>query len=184
MRNNINPEILRQLLRYEPETGKLYWLSRPQSMFPSERTWKSWNTRCAGGPALEFTMDNGYLIGGILGKTYLAHRVIWALVHGAWPSAEVDHINGVRNDNRIANLRAVTRTENGRNVCRRKNNTSGVTGVSFDNERNKWCARIRVNYRVCMLGRFDTFDAAVAARRAAEQRYGFHENHGREKAAA
>src|ERR1041384_5937819 len=88
-------EHLRQILRYEPETGKLYWLERPVSMFvggpytPSRRA-ASWNARCAGKEAFTYVNSAGYRTGAVDNYLLLAHRVIWALVNGYWPD-RVDH---------------------------------------------------------------------------------------------
>jgi len=71
------------------------------------------------------------MYGTFMRKTYAAHRVAWFLHHGAWPMGEIDHINGNAQDNRIANLRDVTHKENTRNMKRRSDNTSGITGISY-----------------------------------------------------
>nr|WP_175479900.1 HNH endonuclease signature motif containing protein [Paracoccus homiensis] len=107
-----------------------------------------------------------------------AHRVAWAVIHGRWPNGEIDHINGDRSDNRLANLREVTKRENHRNMAIRSDNTSGVTGVYWAREKGKWAAYIKADKMVA-LGRYDTFAEAVAARRAAEKVLGYHPNHGR-----
>jgi hypothetical protein len=99
------------------------------------------------------------------------------MVYGDEPQ-DIDHINGNRRDNRIANLRAVDRRENMRNARLRSNNTSGIVGVTFSRDRKKWVAQIN-DGKVRSLGRFDKFEDAVEARKAAERRAGFHPNHGR-----
>lgn len=171
-------ETLRKLLRYNPQTGALTWLERSASMFKTERAWNTWNARFAGKPAL--TSDSrGYRIGSIFTRSYFAHRVAYAIYHGEWPDDQIDHINGKRSDNRIANLRAVTRQENARNMKRPKDNKSGVMGVSWCNYTQKWKATINVRGRYITLGRFDCFLAASMVRRKAETNYGFHVNHGR-----
>lgn len=180
-----SPEVLRQLLRYEPETGRLFWRKRPPKFFvggrPSpEIVATKWNTRHAGKEALTANNSSGYLHGSVRNRTLRAHRVIWAIVHGEWPD-EVDHINGVRNDNRLTNLRSVTRADNGRNLCRRRDSTSGVTGVYWDKRWRKWRAEIKVDYRPLYLGHFHKRESAIAARKDAERKYGFHPNHGRPK---
>ncbi len=118
----------------------------------------------------------GYVQFQYQGQTYKAHRVIWLCIHGCWPG-ELDHINGNRADNRIENLREVTRQENLRNQKVRINSSTGVMGVTRDGK--KWRARIRVNGKFIHLGYFDAMEGAVAARKAADIKYGFHENHGR-----
>lgn len=168
-RCDITPELCRQLLRYEPETGKLFWLQRADN--------PQFTGRWAGKEA--FTcLCAGYRTGRLFDHLFMAHRVIWAICNGAWPKQDIDHISGNRSDNRLSNLRAVDRTTNTQNqgLCRR--NKSGHVGVSWCAERGKWDARIKANGRVVLLGRHGSFEDAVAARTAAEVRYGFHENHG------
>jgi hypothetical protein len=174
-----DPELLRKLLRYEPETGKLFWNHRPLEMFGKKRIWATWNTRWAGREAFTSTDGHGYQQGQLLSRRMHAHRVIWAVMTGRWPTGQIDHINGVRNDNRLLNLREVSVSENRKNQRRRLNNTSGVTGVSWAHDKQKWLADIRVDGKQIYIGRFDDFEDAVAARKAAEKTYGFHPNHGR-----
>jgi hypothetical protein len=168
---DITPELLRKLLRYEPDTGKLFWLHRPREMFTLDREFKRWNNRYAGTEA-SYDRATGYRGAFVFRKSFSAHRLAWAIHYNEWPTGDLDHINGVRDDNRIANLRVVTRTENARNAKRRCTNKSGVTGVIW--YRGKWRA-----YIVTHLGLFDTLEEAAAARKAEERRLGFHENHGR-----
>jgi hypothetical protein len=92
---------------------------------------------------------------------------------GAWPPAEIDHVNAHALDNRWANLRSATRTQNNRNTRIRKNNTSGYKGASWDARRQTWVAQITANRRNHRLGDFSTAEAAHAAYcRAAERLHG------------
>ena len=178
-----SPEVLRQLLHYEPETGKLFWKPRDISLFEGkyrQRAHAIFAARFEGKEALTADNGYGYKQGRIFDKLHMAHRVIWALVHGEWPSQDVDHINGNRSDNRAENLRAVSRTENMRNARRPNHNTSGHIGVRWQPNAGKWRARIKVDRRTIHVGYFDSLDAAVAARKEAEAVYGFHQNHGRD----
>lgn len=181
----MEPAELRKLLRYEPETGKLYWLPRPAGMFATQRAASTWNSRYANTEAFTASLPNSrdsetaYLQGNVLSKHHLAHRVIWAIVYGEWPKDQIDHINGDRADNRLKNLRQVSVVENGRNQKLRKSNNSGVMGVHWYGARNSWQVYIDINRKRVHVGYFTDFDAAVSARRAAEVKYGFHENHGR-----
>jgi len=111
------------------------------------------------------------------GKGYKVHRLIWLLVHKTWPENQIDHIDGNGLNNRIENLRDVPQAENNKNAKKRKDNTSGHAGVY--RFRDKWQVRIKVSGRLIHLGLFTNLDEAVAARKAAEAKYGFHENHGR-----
>jgi hypothetical protein len=121
----------------------------------------------------------GYRRGCFQGREYYAHRVAWALHTGAWPKGEIDHINGDKADNRIANLREVTKVENSRNMPLPANNTSGHIGVAWSKSDKRWTAYIKVGGRRRYLGNFLEKDDAIAARKAAEVRFGFHPNHGR-----
>lgn len=174
----LDPALLRQLLRYEPDTGLLFWHRRPVEMFPDKRAWKIWNTRYAGKEAFTSGKD-GYRNGRIFNRPFRAHRVIWAIFYGENPAMEIDHINGDRSDNRIDNLRHIAGAENQRNKSINKNNTSGFLGVCWDISRRKWSARIWADGGEVALGRFKAFDDAVAAREAAIVKYGYHPNHGR-----
>ncbi len=180
-------DVLQTVLRYEPESGKLFWLERPVSMFSdtglggADAAARTWNTRFAGKEALHTVNGRGYSFGTLFGRNVLAHRLAWALHTGDWPDDEIDHINGCGTDNRIANLRKVSGSENKRNKSIPSNNTSGCIGILFDRRGRKrpWIAKIGIHGKRVILGYFATRDDAIAARKAAEVEYGFHENHGR-----
>lgn len=169
---------LRELVAAEIDVGTLTWRERPESMFPLRRTALAWNRRYAGRPALNATDERGYLHGRIFNRKYYAHRVLVALSTGEWPK-EVDHINGDVTDNRQTNLRAVTHQENGRNQRCGSSNKSGVRGIHWSPRRGVWCAQIGVDMRRIGLGEFVDKESAIAARKEAERKYGFHTNHGR-----
>jgi hypothetical protein len=176
-------EVLRQLLRYDPGTGKLFWKGRAPDLFAEgghsqEHRARLFNDRYAGTEALSAINRQGYPHGSVLGCNYLAHRVIWALVTGECLDAEIDHIDGNPANNRIENLRVVDRKGNMMNVALRKKNTTGAHGIQLMKS-GKWRARIKDNGREVHLGYFYSKDAAIAARKAAQQKYGYHANHGR-----
>lgn len=176
----IEPEKLSTLLSYDPATGKLFWLPRPAEMLLTQKSARTWNTRYSGGEAFTTLNASGYYHGTLFGKTHAAHRVAWALAHGAWPEGEIDHINGDRSDNRLANLRDVSAAENRKNQTRSRANTSGVTGVHWCNTWNRWIAKIMVGRKTTTIGNFATFEEAVAARAVASQAMGFAPGHGKE----
>lgn len=124
--------------------------------------------------AIEFNYNNGEK------KRTRVSRVVWAMTYGYWPKLEIDHIDGNPLNNRIDNLREVDHVTNGRNQRTPTNNTTGVCGVYRYRTGDKWVAAIKVNYKKIHLGLFDTIEEAAAARKEAEIKYGFHENHGRE----
>lgn len=168
--------LLKELLDYDPLTGDLTWKPRPREMFKSTRMWGLWNSKHAGKLAFNSSVD-GYLWGRILGKRFRAHRIIWKWMTGV-DAEEIDHVNHLRSDNRWENLREVSREANNQNTSQRSNNRSGCTGVFWQESSLKWCAQIRIRGRNKYLGIFDTIDDAIAARKAAELRFGFHPNHG------
>jgi hypothetical protein len=113
--------LLRQIIRYDAATGLLSWLPRPISAFPDERSWRSWSSRFEGREAFGCVGLNGYKHGCAMGYRSTAHRVAWMLYYGELPRHVIDHINGDKLDNRIANLRDVTQAENLRHWRERKN---------------------------------------------------------------
>lgn len=175
---DITPEMLRQLLRYEPETGMLYWKPRPLNMFPNERMGRIWNTRFAGKEAGAM-MTTGYSLIRLWMKPFLAHRIIWMLEYGAWPTGEIDHIDGVRNNNALVNLRDVSHHENTKNLRPRSGTTSGVNGVRFDEKSKRWNSYICLDGKSKFLGSFPNLEEAADVRAKANKKYGFHENHGK-----
>jgi hypothetical protein len=177
----LTAEFVRQLVRYEPETGKLFWLPRPRALFQSSRSWKTWNSRFSSTEAFT-AYTRGYRHGVILGQFYKAHRVIWLIQTGEWPEDCVDHANGVRDDNRWRNLRAATHHENQRNKKRQARNANGMCGVRWIARSRKWQARIGIDGRSRHLGYFATVDEALRARAEANAAHGFSTRHGREAA--
>lgn len=178
-----SPSELHKYLSYDPETGELRWKARTPEMFEDgghtkEHNCAAWNARHAGRQALTSASSNGYRHGAMCGKTLTAHRVAYAIMTGEWPPEQIDHINGVRDDNRWANLRAVNSAENKRNMQRSSRSSSGVTGVYWDKRRSVWHAHVTLNRRRRFLGYFDTIEDAAAARQRANLELGFTQRHG------
>lgn len=167
------------VLHCDPEAGRLFWKARPRSLFKSEQSFKTWNKRFAGREAFTALDSSGYRHGQILGRHYRAHRQIWLLHYGEWPPLQIDHVNGAPSDNRVANLRSVDQSVNMRNAKLPKRNTSGVVGVCWDASRGQWLGQMQVKGKRVQIGRFDSFEDAVAARKEAEKKHDFHKNHGR-----
>ncbi|MBL4767868.1 MAG: HNH endonuclease [Rhodobacteraceae bacterium] len=177
-------KLLRTLLNYHPDTGYLFWRARTPDMFtkgkyPTESSCAWWNSKFANKHAFKSVNWNGYYFGGIFGHSYQAHRIIFALVSGECPAGEIDHINGVKKDNRIANLRMVTHAENMRNQRLPTDNNSGRIGVSWHKCSGAWRAQISDRSQKIHLGTFHDINDAAAARAVAEAKYGYHKNHGR-----
>lgn len=146
--------------------GNLYWLVTR-------------NNRVQAGSLAGTISDEGYVKVMIRKKAYHAHRIIWEMHYGKIPEGmEVDHINHDRTDNRIENLRLVTKQVNMKNKSSYSNNKSGVTGVSWHSKKKKWVAQIQCNKKKMMLYEGDNFDDAVKARNEAEIELNFHKNHG------
>lgn len=158
-----SPEVLRQLLRYEPETGKLFWLRRDRAFFLDDRSCSTWNTRWADQEAFTYLGQKGYKISNLLGFNVKAHRVAMALHLGKWPSLEIDHINGDRGDNRLSNLRLATRSQNRFNSKVRKDSASGIRGVRWDRKDQKWAAVICAHGVRHWLGYFQSKEEAKYA---------------------
>ena len=150
---------LRQLLRYDPETGNFYWIVTGR------------------GHALNAIAGtrhgNGYLRITVAGERIFAHRLAWFFARGEMPTDDVDHINGNRSDNRICNLRLASRYQNLGNTRARKTSASGVKGVTFVRKTGRFRAVITVNGKQNHLGYFNTAEeASDAYRSAAQSAYG------------
>jgi hypothetical protein len=135
---------LQKLLAYDPETGVFIWRVAVKNVRAGD---------IAGG-----IVGNGYRHIQLARRAYKAHRLAWFYVYGEWPSADIDHINRDKDDNRIANLRLAAMWQNKANGGALSNNTSGYRGVSF--EKGRWRARLMVSGRYHDFGYYD--DPAVA----------------------
>lgn len=156
---------------YEPETGELLFRIRPRSDFANLNAF-SRNVGREGKPA-GFPF-NGYIGVKIDGKLYKAHRICWLMTFGLLKTDyEIDHINGVRSDNRLENLREVTRSENLRNRGIAINNKSGVPGVYWHKHSKKWHSTIYVEKQRFHLGSFISIEDAQKTRVEAEAKFGF-----------
>lgn len=124
------------------------------------------------------THPSGYKKIRVLGinNPISSHRLAWFYVYGVWPDY-IDHINGVRGDNRIKNLRSVSKAENNLNKKIFKNNSSGVSGLNWIPRLNKWRVRIGVSGKYQSVGCFQYKWDAICARKSAENRHGYHLNH-------
>jgi hypothetical protein len=123
--------------------------------------------------------SNGYIRTTVNSKRYYAHRLAWLYVTGSFPEYEIDHIDGSRTNNAISNLRSVTHQENTKNQTKRANK-SGITGVRM-RESGKWSAYITIDGNNTTIGIYSLLKDAVKARKSADKKHGFHDNHGKDK---
>ena len=151
---HISYEKLHKMFTYNPETGLLK---------------RKRNKQVVG------TLNGkGYLDVSIEGKNHRVHRVCYCMYHGYWPENDIDHINQIKTDNRIKNLREVSRSCNMRNSKLHTNSSSGVKGVSWNKQRKKWKTYITINNKNIYVGFFKDFDSAVMARYIAELNHNWH----------
>lgn len=159
MTNELTQEMLKRILHYDPDTGIFTRLVSVSNNAQQSSVAGNKNPR-------------GYRRIRIEGKEYLEHRLVWLYVHGYMPPHEIDHINRVRNDNRLSNLRLATRKINCTNTGMMSNNSSGVKGVTGSKSRKKWQAQIGANTkekrRNIYIGTYDNLSDAKLAREIAE----------------
>ncbi len=172
---DVTQEMVRSRLIYVRETGLLVWLRRPRDDFDDANTWAVWNARYAGFTAGSLNAIN-YRNINIFGKMRRASRLTWLYHHGVWPDV-IDHIDGNPANDTIENLRNVTQAVNCRNRAIPSTNKTGVHGVYRDGDLIR--AQINFGGKRIYLGSFPSIAAAALARVAAENRLGFHPNHGR-----
>ena len=142
MHNELTAEQLRQLVDYDKETGVFTWKN-------------SQSNRAKNGSVAGTRHQYGYIQIKIVGKIRKAHRLAWLYVHGVWPQYTIDHINGIRDDNRISNLRDVTDVQNKSNRTKALKH-GRLLGTHQDKRTGKWSAQITVNYVKQHLGMFET----------------------------
>jgi hypothetical protein len=159
----ITQQELKTRLHYDPLTGIFTWLVVKKH-------------KLLGKQAGNIT-TNGYREVYIASRKYYSHRLAWLYMYGTFPD-KIDHEDGVRDNNKIDNLRDVSQQQNMQNITLRSDNTSGQMGVN--KFRKRWRARINVSGKEIALGFYDSFEEAVKVRKEAEVKYGFHSNHGRD----
>jgi hypothetical protein len=149
---SMTPDQLRQILSYDAEAGRFFWLV---DLGRAARV---------GVEANQADKGDGYRRIKINGKHYAAHRLALCLAHGAWPAQDVDHINGDRSDNRLANLREVSHKVNMQNQRKpRADNPAKLLGVGWHKASQAWRARITIDGKQTHLGLFKTAEEAAQA---------------------
>lgn len=142
---------LQEILHYDPETGIF------------TRRVASANNKMKAGQVAGGLSDKGYILIRVRSRRYAAHRLAWLYIHGSFPPDGTDHINGVRDDNRLCNLRPATKSQNGMNQGKQRSNTSGFKGVYWSSQHQKWRAQCVANGKKYYLGLFDAAEDASAA---------------------
>lgn len=158
-------ELLRELISYDPVSGKLRWNHRGDHLFrdgvlSARGAAKIWNAQHAGKPALSSISTDGYAKGSVQGRPTSAHIVAFAIHHGRHPNGPVGHLNGLSTDNRVVNL-----------IEGSASRSRATAGVCAQNGR--WAAAITVRGRRHHLGTFPDREGAVAARHAGARKFGF-----------
>ncbi|MCF5708931.1 hypothetical protein GIV19_16745 [Pseudomonas syringae] len=160
----ITQEYLKRLLHYDPISGVFTWIEG--------------RSRTPAGSVAGSLDPGGYLTVMIDSRRHSLHRLAFLYMDGAFPPEMVDHINGVRADNRWRNLRPASARQNSRNQRLNVTNKSGLPGVMWD-RRSSWRAYAYVNGRCVTLGRYESLLSAAAARMSFENQNGYHHNHGK-----
>lgn len=156
---------LREVLDYDRETGVLRWRHRPEAR-------PCFNARHTGKVAGHLN-KNGYVSLRVDRVSLLAHRAIWALVHGEWPSCEIDHRDRNKSNNRLFNLRPASRSNQLANTTLRVDNVARTKGVCWEGRRKRWRATISVSEKQKYLGLFKEIeDAKAAYSKAASETFG------------
>jgi hypothetical protein len=138
--------LLKDYFSYDENTGKFTWIKKGKGR--------------SVGDVAGYLIDKGYLRITIQGEKYYAHRLAWLYIYGVFPKNGTDHINGIRNDNRINNLREANQSENLQNLSVSSKNTSGYIGVSLNKKTKKWCAQIKSNNKKYYLGEYHSPEIA------------------------
>lgn len=165
----IDVDTVKRFFRYDPDTGefrRIAFVNNQGVLYQRES-------------AVESKHQHGYYIAVVEGKRHRVHHLVFLYMTGSLPDKPVDHINGDRTDNRWCNLRLVEKVDNQKNQGVRTDNSTGCTGVYWYPPLSKYQAQITVAGKRVHLGYFGALEDAVTARRAAEAKYGFHENHGK-----
>jgi len=168
MKKHPTVERLKELLTYDEASGQLVWKVYRNAQRP------------AGSVAGHIHSSRGKLYCRVRVDNCLimGHRIIWAMQYGAWPALQIDHIDGNGQNNRLSNLRLTTQAENNRNAAIRKDNKTGVAGVTI-NRSGRFQPNIKLNGKNTWLGSFATLEEAAKVRAEALARSEYHPNHGR-----
>lgn len=160
----VNQAVLKEYFSYDKDTGILTWIKKPSKKIVL-------NSRAGSLNKL------GYRTVYFMGKSYQEHRLIWEWYYGYTPIEQIDHINHIRDDNRIDNLREVSIAENARNRTRRDSRVDEA-GIWWCKRRKRYIAEIKFNGKKVYQKSFTDIEQAIKERKAKSLELGFHENHG------
>lgn len=171
-KNDMTQETLHEYLDYNPASGELIWKTKKHS-----------SKVVVGTRAGSISTTNRHRVLRLLGHLYAEHRLVWLHYYGEWPKGHVDHVNHDEQDNRIENLRDVSQKENNMNNSKRRDNSTGHPGVWINklNSKKKFMAELTLDRKRVHYSSHYSLEEAIAARKKAEQDFGFHPNHGMEK---
>ena len=152
---NLSADRLKELLSYEPSSGRFFWLASP-------------NNRIRVGQEAGALSAEGYLQISVDGRRYSAHRLAWLAHYGRWPDQSIDHIDGDKTNNRINNLRDVCQSQNMQNLrSANRDSRTGILGVTKVGTR--WKAQMGVDGKQVFLGLYQTPEEAHTAYVAAKR---------------
>ena len=166
-KEDLTPEIVDTVLKYDPITGHFTWCSKHHS-----------KRVVVGSRAGSVHKASGYREIALFGRTYKEHILAWFVYYRCWPEGEVDHVDHIRDHNGIANLEQKSHAANARNKARLRNTVSGMQGIWFNKKRDRWVAEITMDGKKVYQKSFRYQSEALEARRLELIRLGFHENHG------
>lgn len=171
-KDQLTQEILHEYFDYDQNTGWLTWKTKKHS-----------TKVVVGQRAGSVSTTNRHRVIRFMGSLYAEHRLIWMHFFGTWPKGHIDHINHNEQDNRIENLRDVTQQVNNLNSSKRSDNSTGHVGVWINklNSKKKFMAELNLCGKRVHYSSHYSLEKAIAARKDAENRYGFHPNHGIDK---
>lgn len=155
---------LKEKMKYDPETGEFLRFRKMKKIWVKSGTVSG--------------IRKKYVYMTINNQPYRAHRLAWLFLYGKWPDGQIDHIDGDGTNNKLSNLRDVTASENQKNRKLSKGNISGYNGVYLNRRYGTWGASIKTANKLIYLGHYLDKEDAIKARKLANEKYGFHPNHG------
>lgn len=147
-------QVVNDLIEYDRDTGFLHWKDRPNCSGFKRAGLKA-------GMLVGSMHKSGYLVVEISNVNYLVHRVAWLIHYGKWPNGQIDHINGIRTDNRIKNLRDVSPRDNASNT--HKHRSGKLLGACYDKDTGFYLSSINLKGNSVYLGRFTAPEEANMA---------------------